>query len=137
MPELPSGTLWLLESWPWPPFTHALLCMHGYRHSASECHAWSKRLPIYNVGGVACQDIATLATFNQGLGEINDAAIYIKGNEIDWVGRTADLPPDKTSADTILSLPDQVVIPGLVNTHHHMFQCITRCVAQASSLSTV
>ena len=78
----------------------------------------------------ALQDIATLATFNVSLGELNDAAIYIKGNVIDWVGTTADLPADKNTADKVVSLADHVVIPGLVNTHHHMFQCITRCVAQ-------
>ena len=76
------------------------------------------------------QDIATLATFNKDLGELTDAAVYVKGNVIEWVGKTADLPDKFKSANTTLSLSEHVVIPGLVNTHHHMFQCLTRCIAQ-------
>ena len=77
------------------------------------------------------QDIGTLATFSKDLGEISDAAVYVKGNQIQWVGKTKDLPKEFSSADSTLSLPDHVLLPGLVNTHHHMFQCLTRCVAQA------
>ena len=76
------------------------------------------------------QDIATLGTFNKELGELKDAAIYVKGNVIEWVGKSADLPSAYETADTVVSLSEHVVIPGIVNTHHHMFQCITRCVAQ-------
>ena len=81
------------------------------------------------------QDIATLATFNKSLGELNDAAIYVKDNVIEWVGKTADLPSSLKTADKVVALPEHVVHPGLVNTHHHMFQCITRCVAQVTGSS--
>ncbi len=76
------------------------------------------------------QDIETLATFNEKLGEIKKGAIYVKNNVIEWVGQTESLPAEYSSADTVISLPDRVLIPGLVNTHHHMFQCLTRCIAQ-------
>ena len=76
------------------------------------------------------QNIGTLATLNKGLGELQDAAIYVSGNVIKWVGATRDLPKEYSKADTVLSLPEHVMIPGLVNTHHHMWQCLTRCVAQ-------
>ena len=79
------------------------------------------------------QDIGTLATFSSSLGELKDAAIYVKGNVIEWVGKTSDLPADKKTADSIISLPNHVLLPGMVNSHHHMFQCITRCVAQVCS----
>ena len=103
------------------------------------------------------QDIDTLATFNKNLDEIQDGAIFIKGNVIEWVGKTAEIPKQYSSADKTLSLKNRVLIPGMVklfpahtlclfhltsvlslsthsspqvNTHHHMFQCITRCVGQ-------
>ena len=81
------------------------------------------------------QDIGTLATFNKELGELQDAAIYVSGNTIRWVGATKDLPSQYSTADSVISLPDRVMIPGLVNTHHHMFQCLTRCIAQVCLLS--
>lgn len=83
------------------------------------------------------QDIETLATFNEKLGEIKNGAIYVKGNVVEWVGQSDSLPAQYSSADTIMSLPDRVLIPGLVNTHHHMFQCLTRCIAQVQSTSCV
>ena len=74
-----------------------------------------------------------LATFNKDLGEIADAAIFVAGNVIQWVGSTRSIPGQYSVADTIISLSERVVIPGLVNTHHHMFQCLTRCIAQVRS----
>lgn len=75
------------------------------------------------------RDIQVLATLDPELGDINDAAVYVEGNIIKWVGASADLPKS-ISADETICLPDRVLSPGLVNTHHHMFQCLTRCVAQ-------
>ncbi len=83
------------------------------------------------------QDIGTLATFNRELGELQDAAVYVSGNVIQWVGATKDLPKKYQKADTVISLPDGVMIPGLVNSHHHMWQCLTRCVAQVQVPNSV
>ena len=79
------------------------------------------------------RDIQVLATLDAELGDIRDAAIYVQGNVIRWVGKSADLPEELSSADEVISLPDRVLIPGLVNTHHHMFQSLTRCVAQVGT----
>ena len=89
---------------------------------------WHIRVRCHVV--VLVQNVTVLETLNKGIGQIRDAAVYVKGGVIAWVGPTRDLPQDLTAADTILSLSDHVVIPGLVNTHHHMFQCLTRCIAQ-------
>jgi 8-oxoguanine deaminase len=47
---------------------------------------------------------------------------------IEQVGPSADLPD---AADTVIDASGQVVLPGLVNTHHHMFQSLTRAIPAA------
>lgn len=76
------------------------------------------------------QDITVLETLSEEIGQIKDAAVFIKEGVIEWVGTTKDVPKDLSQPDKTISLADHVVIPGLVNTHHHMFQCLTRCIAQ-------
>lgn len=76
------------------------------------------------------KDIQLLATLDADLGDVSDAAIFIEGNVIKWVGSARNVPQEYSRADNTISLPNRVVIPGLVNTHHHMFQCLTRCIAQ-------
>ena len=79
------------------------------------------------------RDIQLLATLDTELGDICDAAIYIEGNVIKWVGASAQLTQLHNNAEEIISLSSRVVIPGLINTHHHMFGCLTRCLAQVLS----
>ncbi|KAK9802882.1 hypothetical protein WJX73_000650 [Symbiochloris irregularis] len=80
------------------------------------------------------KNIKVLATFNQEHGDIEDAAIYVEGPEIKWVGKSSSLPGHYQSADQVLDLSHCVAIPGLVNSHHHMFQTLTRCMAQDQKL---
>lgn len=61
------------------------------------------------------QDIDVLATFDSDSNEIVDAAIYVKDNVIEWVGKTKDIPEKFQHADESLSLKDRVVIPGMVS----------------------
>ncbi|HET9260828.1 MAG TPA: 8-oxoguanine deaminase [Acidimicrobiia bacterium] len=55
--------------------------------------------------------------------EISDGAMYIEDGRIVNVGDTLDLP---AVADEIVDLAGHIVIPGLVNTHHHLYQTLTR-----------
>ena len=61
------------------------------------------------------QDIGTLATFNEALGELKDAAIFVEENVIRWVGSAADLPSEYAKADREVSLANRVVVPGMVS----------------------
>jgi cytosine/adenosine deaminase-related metal-dependent hydrolase len=70
----------------------------------------------------------TLVTMDGARREIADGAVFARGGVIEAVGRTADLPQ---TADEVIDAHDQVVLPGLVNTHHHMFQTLTRAVRPA------
>ena len=69
-----------------------------------------------------------LVTMDDARREIRDGALFIRGNRIEQVGATRDLPGE---ADTVIDLAGHVVLPGLVNTHHHMFQSLTRAVPAA------
>jgi cytosine/adenosine deaminase-related metal-dependent hydrolase len=62
--------------------------------------------------------------------ELRDAGLYIEGNRIVAVGPSAELPD---TADEVLDLRGHLVIPGLVNTHHHMYQSLTRAVPAAQN----
>ena len=43
----------------------------------------------------------------------------MRGGAIEAVGRSADLPP---TADEVIDASGHIVMPGLVNTHHHMYR---------------
>jgi 8-oxoguanine deaminase len=70
------------------------------------------------------KNIHTLVTMDDEQREIRHAALLIRDNIIERVGTIAELPD---SADEILDLADRhIVLPGLINTHHHFFQTLTR-----------
>ena len=70
------------------------------------------------------KNIHTLVTMNAARAEIRDAAIFVRDHVIEQVGPTATLP---ATADEVLDLRGRhAVLPGLVNTHHHFFQCFVR-----------
>ena len=60
---------------------------------------------------------------NDAREEIADGAVFIRGNVIEAVGASGALP---ASADVMIDCRNQVLLPGLVNTHHHFFQTLTR-----------
>lgn len=69
-----------------------------------------------------------LATMDAGRREIARGGLYVEDNRIVAVGTSDALP---ASADEVLDLTGHVVIPGLVNTHHHMYQSLTRALPAA------
>ncbi len=73
-----------------------------------------------------------LATLDEQRREFRDASILIENNRITAVGRAADLPQ---TADEIIDATGHVIIPGLINTHHHMYQSLTRAVPAAQDAS--
>ncbi len=78
------------------------------------------------------KNIHTLVTMDDQQREIQHGAIFVRDNIIEAVGTLDDMP--QTDADTVLDLSQHVVIPGLVNTHHHMVQSLTRVIAQDNEL---
>ncbi|SEA95104.1 8-oxoguanine deaminase [Variovorax sp. YR216] len=77
-----------------------------------------------------------LVTMDAARREIADGAVVVEGPAIAWTGATAELPAAYADAlrdgqaDSI-DMHGHVVLPGLVNTHHHMYQSLTRAVPEA------
>ncbi len=78
------------------------------------------------------KNIRYLATMDAARREIPDAAVYVRDNIIEAVGKLEEMPSD--SADRVIDLSRHVALPGLINTHHHMFQSLTRALAQENEL---
>ena len=71
---------------------------------------------------------AHLLTMDDHQTEFSDGGLFIENGFISKVGATRDLPP---TADEVLDLTGHVVLPGLINTHHHFYQTLTRAVPAA------
>lgn len=71
-----------------------------------------------------------MATFDDQRRELHDAGLFVRDGFIEQVGHSAELPQ---TADEILDLRGHVLLPGLVNTHHHFYQTLTRAVPAAQN----
>jgi cytosine/adenosine deaminase-related metal-dependent hydrolase len=70
----------------------------------------------------------TIATQDDTERELANASLYVRDGRIAFVGSTADLPSWAHKADEIMDATGCLVTPGLVNTHHHMYQSLTRAI---------
>ncbi|MGB3536418.1 MAG: 8-oxoguanine deaminase [Microcoleaceae cyanobacterium] len=80
------------------------------------------------------RNIHTLVTMDTQRREIRNGALLVRDGVIVEVGTTPELEaivaadPTLTNIE-ILDLGDRyLVMPGLVNTHHHFYQCLTRAI---------
>jgi cytosine/adenosine deaminase-related metal-dependent hydrolase len=71
------------------------------------------------------RDAAHVETFDDADRVLRDASIFVRDGAIEALGPAADLPRD---ADRVVDARGCIVIPGLVNTHHHFYQTLTRAV---------
>ena len=62
--------------------------------------------------------------------ELRQASVFVRDNRIEAIGPAAELP---ASADEVIDARGHLVLPGLVNTHHHMYQSLTRAIPQAQN----
>jgi 8-oxoguanine deaminase len=69
-----------------------------------------------------------LVTMDDARREIHEGGLFAKDGFIQIVGSNQDLPD---SADETLDLRGYLVLPGLINTHHHFYQTLTRAVPAA------
>ena len=74
------------------------------------------------------KNAAILVTMDDHRREIPGGGLFIRDGFIQQVGPTSQLPVD---ADEVLDLSDHIILPGLINTHHHFYQTLTRAVPAA------
>ena len=75
-----------------------------------------------------------LITMDPKRPRIRDGALFAQGPAIRWVGPTAELPVALRRAERVIEARGMIILPGLVNTHHHLFQTLTRVVPAAQDV---
>jgi 8-oxoguanine deaminase len=76
------------------------------------------------------KDAEVLVTMDPQRREIRGGCVFIRDGVIESVGTAEHMPNE---ADAVVSLAGCVALPGLVNTHHHMYQSLTRAVPGAQN----
>lgn len=74
------------------------------------------------------KNIHTLVTMDEARRELTNGAIFVRDGVIQAVGSLDQMPSQM--ADEVLDCSKYIVLPGLINTHHHMYQSLTRVIAQ-------
>ncbi len=69
-----------------------------------------------------------LVTMDDHRREIPGGGLFVRDGFIEQVGTSDTLP---AQADTVIDLEGHLVLPGLVNTHHHFYQTLTRAIPAA------
>ncbi|MFQ5922523.1 MAG: 8-oxoguanine deaminase [Anaerolineales bacterium] len=72
-----------------------------------------------------------LVTMDEELRQIKHGGLYARDNAIEAVGLTVDLPE---GADQVVDASGMIVLPGLINTHHHLYQTLTRALPGAQDV---
>ena len=66
-----------------------------------------------------------VATFDDARKEWRNASVLLRDNLVEAIGPADALPQ---TADEVIDARGHLVMPGLVNTHHHMYQSLTRAI---------
>jgi len=74
------------------------------------------------------KNAAILVTMDDSRREIKGGGLYCEDGFVKKVGSAYELPEQ---ADTVIDLAGYILLPGLINTHHHFYQTLTRAVPAA------
>lgn len=80
------------------------------------------------MGTLLLRGAMLVATMDDDDREIADGAILVRDRVVEAVGPASELP---ATADHVVNCRGCVLLPGLVNTHHHFFQTLTRALPLA------
>lgn len=78
------------------------------------------------------QHAALIVSMDDNDTQWKDGGIYVEDNAISQIGPTEQLPQD---ADYTFNARGMIILPGLVNTHHHFYQTLTRCLPAAQNVN--
>ncbi len=82
------------------------------------------------MGTLLLRHAALLATFDDADRTIEDGGLFARDGIVEQVGPTDTLP---TEADEVVDASAMVVLPGLICTHHHFYQTLTRNIPAAQN----
>lgn len=71
-----------------------------------------------------------IVTMDTGRRELRGGSIHVVGDQIAAIGTDLAVPD---GVDDVIDLTGHLVCPGLINTHHHMFQSLTRVIPGAQN----
>jgi 8-oxoguanine deaminase len=66
-----------------------------------------------------------IATFDDDNRELKNTSMFVQNGKIIAIG---DLNPEQLACKNVIDAQGHLVMPGLINTHHHMYQSLTRAV---------
>jgi len=69
-----------------------------------------------------------LVTMDASRRRIPDGGLFVRAKAVVQVGPTSELPVE---ADRVVDARGMIVVPGMVNCHHHLYQTLTRAVPAA------
>jgi cytosine/adenosine deaminase-related metal-dependent hydrolase len=75
---------------------------------------------------------ALLVSMDDNDSHWTDGGLYVEENVIRQIGPTDKLPQQ---ADRVIDAGDMILLPGLVNTHHHFYQTLTRNLPEAQDVN--
>lgn len=78
------------------------------------------------------QHARLVVTMDDADTRIRDGSLYIEDNVIRQIGESDTLALERP-ADVTIDASDMVVLPGLINTHHHFYQTLTRNLPAAQN----
>ncbi|HVA29138.1 MAG TPA: 8-oxoguanine deaminase [Candidatus Baltobacteraceae bacterium] len=84
------------------------------------------------MGTTLLRNAAFIATLDDTATTYVDGAILLRDNAIERIGRARDLGE---GADHVIDATGLMLLPGLVNTHHHFYQTLTRNVPGAQDVA--
>ena len=82
------------------------------------------------MGTLLAKNAEVVVTMDGERREVRDGGLFARDGVIEQVGPSGELPE---TADRVLDLRGQIMLPGLVNAHHHLDQVLTRNLPAAQN----
>ena len=88
---------------------------------------------------LAIKNAENLVTMDESRREISNGTVIAEHNKIIFIGENNDaekwLANQSIEIDEVIDASGTVILPGLINCHHHLFQTLTRSIGTAQGLS--
>lgn len=78
------------------------------------------------------KNVDYLVTFNDKDEILRNYDILVEGNKITKIGK--DIQTDEIGDTEIIDATGKVVLPGFVNTHHHLYQTMFRGIDEVQEM---